>query len=127
MPWLPKRACSGCGQAVSGPCPTCERKRQQQVDSRRGSARERGYDERWQAESRAWRYDPEHRERLYCADPFGLHARPKLSECVDHVVPHRGDPVKFWNRENWQALCLRCNTIKANRFEGGFGNRARAV
>lgn len=24
---------------------------------------------------------------------------------VDHSIAHRGDPVLFWNRAHWQALC----------------------
>lgn len=32
---------------------------------------------------------------------------------VDHVVPHRGDPVKFWDeRGNWQSLCAACGSRK---------------
>lgn len=26
---------------------------------------------------------------------------------VDHIVPHRGDKVAFWDHDNWQALCKR--------------------
>jgi len=32
-----------------------------------------------------------------------------LANVVDHVVPHRGDPVLFWDRSNWQALCKLCH------------------
>ena len=97
----PKRACATCNRAFNGPsCPTCTRKRQQEVDARRGTAEERGYDERWRVKSRAWRFDPEHRERLYCADPFKLHRMPHVSECVDHIVPHKGDATLFWDRSN---------------------------
>ena len=66
--------------------------------------------------------DPKHRERLYCADPFKLHRVPHVSECVDHIVPHKGDQQLFWDQSNWQALCRRCNSIKCARLEGGFGN-----
>ena len=24
---------------------------------------------------------------------------------VDHVVPHKDDPVLFWDEANWQPLC----------------------
>ncbi|MDN2700176.1 HNH endonuclease [Janthinobacterium sp. SUN073] len=24
---------------------------------------------------------------------------------VDHIEPHRGDRVLFWNKTNWQSLC----------------------
>lgn len=25
---------------------------------------------------------------------------------VDHIVPHRGDSKLFWDRSNWQPLCI---------------------
>jgi 5-methylcytosine-specific restriction protein A len=28
-----------------------------------------------------------------------------LASVVDHRIPHRGDPVLFWDRTNWQSLC----------------------
>ncbi|MCW2086713.1 UNVERIFIED_ORG: capsule polysaccharide modification protein KpsS [Bradyrhizobium japonicum] len=27
------------------------------------------------------------------------------TEVADHVEPHRGDMVKFWNRAMWQGAC----------------------
>ena len=38
-------------------------------------------------------------------------AAGKLVEAsvVDHIEPHRGDLKKFWDRENWQALCAPCH------------------
>jgi 5-methylcytosine-specific restriction protein A len=50
---------------------------------------------------------------------------PVLSECyrlgryslavqVDHVIPHKGDPVLFWDElENWQSLCASCGARKS--------------
>jgi 5-methylcytosine-specific restriction enzyme A len=38
----------------------------------------------------------------------------KLAEEVDHIVPHKGDPVLFWDTRNWQGLCKHDHqTIKA--------------
>jgi len=31
------------------------------------------------------------------------------STIVDHVTPHKGDPVLFWDTDNWQALCETCH------------------
>ena len=31
---------------------------------------------------------------------------------VDHVLKHDGDPVRFWDRANLQALCAPCHTRK---------------
>jgi 5-methylcytosine-specific restriction endonuclease McrA len=35
-----------------------------------------------------------------------------LAQVVDHITPHRGDPAKFWDAANWQALCKRCHDRK---------------
>jgi 5-methylcytosine-specific restriction protein A len=40
---------------------------------------------------------------------------------VDHIVPHKGEKVAFWNRANWQPLCKRCHDIKTATEDGGFG------
>lgn len=36
---------------------------------------------------------------------------------VDHKVPHRGDPVLFWDRTNWQALSKPCHDSWKQRLE----------
>jgi len=48
-----------------------------------------------------------------------LHEMPVCTECqhnasrdVDHIIPHRGDPVLFWDVGNLQALCTRCHSRK---------------
>lgn len=28
---------------------------------------------------------------------------------VDHVIPHEGDEVLFWDESNWQSLCKTCH------------------
>lgn len=28
---------------------------------------------------------------------------------VDHITPHRGDPILFWDSKNWQPLCKDCH------------------
>lgn len=37
---------------------------------------------------------------------------------VDHVIPHRGDEVKFWFGE-LQSLCPRCHSSAKQREESG--------
>jgi 5-methylcytosine-specific restriction protein A len=37
---------------------------------------------------------------------------------VDHVIPHRGDPVKFWEGP-LQALCASCHSTKTRRESRG--------
>lgn len=59
---------------------------------------------RWKRERTAFR-----REHPLCAE-CKRNGRLKPSEVVDHLIPH--PIVDFWNRDNWQALCRRCNLAK---------------
>ena len=34
------------------------------------------------------------------------------AEHIDHVIPHEGDPVLFWDPENLQGLCASCHSQK---------------
>ena len=62
------------------------------------------------------------REHPLCADPFGDHeGRATLAECVDHIIAHKGDMQLFWDENNWQPLCLHCNSKKAAMSEGRWG------
>jgi 5-methylcytosine-specific restriction protein A len=49
-----------------------------------------------------------------------------VATVVDHILPHRGDRVLFWDRSNWQALSKKCHDRKTAEHDGGFGN-ARTV
>lgn len=31
---------------------------------------------------------------------------------VDHIEPHRGDMILFWDVDNWQTLCEKCHNTK---------------
>ena len=77
----------------------------------RPSAGERGYDSRWRKRSKLF-----------------LKAHPLCEECleqnkltpatvVDHIVPHRGDPVLMWDESNWRVLCKRCHDRKTGRHD----------
>lgn len=37
---------------------------------------------------------------------------------VDHIRPHRGDPVLFWDAANWQGLCAECHGEKSQTERG---------
>ena len=50
----------------------------------------------------------------------------RVANCVDHDRAHKGDMRLFWDRSNWVARNIACNSRKAARFEGGFGNPRRA-
>lgn len=118
MPWAPKRPCShpGCGKLTHGP--RCEEHRQQQrkqLDKARGSAASRGYDHRWQRERRL--YLTQHPLCVLCS----AEGRVTAATVVDHVVPHKGDRVLFWDHNNWQALCKPCHDTKTAREDGRWG------
>ena len=76
----------------------------------RPSAADRGYDHRWQKARITFL-----REHPLCVE-CELKGELTAAVVVDHVVPHRGDEMLFWDVENnWQALCLGCH----NRKTGG--------
>ncbi|MDP9666317.1 UNVERIFIED_ORG: 5-methylcytosine-specific restriction endonuclease McrA [Pseudomonas cremoricolorata] len=64
---------------------------------------QRGYDYRWQKARE--RYLEEHPLCVYCEK----NGRTTAARIVDHVVPHRGDMVLFWDQANWQSLCKPCH------------------
>lgn len=63
---------------------------------------ERGYGGRWQrARGQYLRLHP---LCVMCANERP--PRITAATVVDHIVPHKGDMVLFWDREsNWQSLC----------------------
>jgi 5-methylcytosine-specific restriction enzyme A len=68
---------------------------------------------------RSWRQA----SRLYLAThPFCVvclaAGRRVLSTVTDHVIPHRGDRYRFWDRGNWQPLCAVCHARKTAREVG---------
>lgn len=72
-------------------------------DQRRGSSAQRGYDYRWQKASKTFlARNPLCR---YCLRDDRIAA----ATVVDHIVPHRGDRVLFWDESNWQGLCSTCH------------------
>lgn len=103
MPIRAPRIC-GCGHHVpSGTQCECQRRREAERKARhdrnRPSARERGYDTKWQKVRSVF-----------------LKANPRCGRCgapstvVDHIMPHRGNMRLFWSRANWQALCGTCHS-----------------
>lgn len=68
-------------------------------EARRGSARDRGYTPQWDRASRAY----------LSANPLCLGClavgRTVPAVLTDHIIPHKGDLVAFWDQGNWQASC----------------------
>lgn len=95
------------------PRPPGKRAGRQEVDARRLTSRQRGYDWRWEKARRVF----------LKLNPLCLHCRENgfvvSATVVDHVEPHRGDPGLFWDIENWQALCNRCHVGWKQRQEKG--------
>jgi 5-methylcytosine-specific restriction endonuclease McrA len=73
--------------------------RLRELDHRRGSSRQRGYTTAWQ-KARAV-YLVEHPLCVFCAREGRLTA----ATVVDHIQAHQGDYERFWDPDNWQALC----------------------
>lgn len=111
MPVRAPRICA-CGLKVAFEerCP-CERRRAAEADKRRPSARERGYDTRWDVERVA--FLKTHPRCIRCDAPATV---------VDHITPHKGSQRLFWDRNNWQALCRPCH----DRWKKSIERRAQA-
>ena len=119
MPSKLKHPCSkpGCPRlTINRFCTEHEKQDRKEADTRRLPAHERGYDHKWHQASK--RYLKENPLCEECAKE-GIDAPAR---CVDHITPHKGDMVKFWNQDNWQGLCFRHHSIKTAKEDGGFGN-----
>lgn len=72
---------------------------------------ERGYTYRWQ----------QAREAFLRAHPLCRMCEESghvvASTTVDHIEPHRGNEVLFWDTSNWQALCTTCHSSHKQREE----------
>lgn len=72
----------------------------------RESANQRGYDRRWQ-KARV-RYLRSHPLCVKCQQADRL----VVATVVDHIEPHQGDKILFWDERNWQSLCKQCHDRK---------------
>jgi 5-methylcytosine-specific restriction protein A len=128
MPSKPLKPCTrpGCPALVkSGRCDECKRK---------GGGEQRRAP--WSVQAHRWYASPrwrEARERFFATHPLCIQCegegRVVPATVVDHVRPHRGSAVLFWDKGNWQALCESCHNAKSAREQhhGGGGARARKV
>ncbi len=112
MPFAPPRICS-CGRLVPAgqrcPCQrTADRARKIRHDRQRPTARQRGYSREWQKARAAFLLEHPHCIRCF-----------RAATVVDHIKPHRGDDVLFWDRTNWQPLCAGCHNRHKQREERG--------
>jgi 5-methylcytosine-specific restriction protein A len=103
MPMMPKTH-----HALGVPTPVDRSRADYQ---RRGTRQEQGYTNEWLARARDFRQ--RHPLCAMCA------RRGKVTpcQCVDHIIPHRGDQVLFWDEDNWQSLCNPCHNGPKRREE----------
>ena len=87
----------------------------QQYEKTRGSSSQRGYGARWQKMREP--YLRSHPLCKTCEDAGKL----VVAVVIDHKIPHKGDMVLFWDRDNWQPLCKTCHDAKTAREDGGWG------
>jgi len=110
----PPHICT-CGRTVPhGQRCTCQikaiRERNKRHDANRPSARQRGYTRDWE------------RARADFLKHYSVCANANCraqATVVDHIIPHRGDQDLFWDRSNWQPLCLHCHNSVKQRQERG--------
>jgi 5-methylcytosine-specific restriction enzyme A len=118
MPFAPKKPCKtpGCpGLVDAGLCAVCRAKGLGRED--RPTTAQRGYGYRWQKFAKAYL-----RSNPLAVDIFNcFNGRIYPAEVVDHIVPHRGDPVLFWSITNLQGLRKVDHDRKTATEDGGFG------
>lgn len=124
MPYRPARPCRqpGCPGLTNDRSGYCEQHKPQvlrQQDHERPNANQRGYTYRWNKYTK--HYLIRHPLCVLCLQKDII----KEAECVDHICPHKGDQTLFWDPDNHQALCLSCNSVKAAKEEGAFGNKQK--
>lgn len=117
MPAKPKRPCSspGCPELTTERFCELHKQKAYDYDRYRGTSTERGYDSRWRKA----------RKIFLSRNPLCVECKGegKLIEAtvVDHITPHKGDKIKFWDQRNWQPLCKRHHDRKTATEDGGFG------
>jgi len=85
------------------------------MEPKRKTAAKRGYGYAWQkARLNFLKMNP------LCVECYKSGVLEPATD-VDHIKPHKGDMVLFWDRSNWQGLCKSCHSRKTAKEDGGFG------
>jgi 5-methylcytosine-specific restriction enzyme A len=98
MPIRAPKLCD-CGKLVAfGARCACkagaDRERKARFDAKRPNSSARGYSGKWERARAA--YLKQHPYCVRCGE---------RADHLDHIEPHKGDAVKFWDKTNWQGLC----------------------
>lgn len=114
MPDRAARICQ-CGKVVpAGKRCACQiaadRVRGARADAKRPNSSQRGYNGAWEAKRKAFLA---RRENRVCKWPGCKSA----ASHVDHIIPHRGDPVLRDDPGNWQGLCAHHHNSAKQRLE----------
>jgi 5-methylcytosine-specific restriction enzyme A len=98
MPFAVPKICQ-CGNRVAAGtrCP-CQAHRKAAYDKQRPNSRARGYTRDWDKARASFLLDNPTCRR--CCKPANV---------VDHIQAHKGNPVLFWSKANWQPLCAPCH------------------
>lgn len=108
---------AGCGkliQQLDSHCPKHKQLVSKQKDAGRKTAHQRGYTSKWRTARLG--FLAKHPLCQHCTDNNEV----EEATVVDHITPHRGDSVLFWDRQNWQPLCKLCHDRKTATEDGGF-------
>ncbi len=106
--------------------------RRKEPDQRRATARERGYDTKWDKARRTFLLSHPH-----CVMCMRMGQRVEAT-IVDHEIPHRLGAARtphemaaarklFWDQTNWQPLCVTHHSSAKQREEKGGGVRGNAI
>ena len=108
MPFAAQRPCNG--------SPTCHR-----PATYRGRCQEHARTQekaRYNADTRKWYCTTDWailRQAVLADDPICVMCKIAPSTDVDHKVPHRGNYILFWDRDNLQGLCKSCHSAKTQK------------
>lgn len=75
-----------------------DRERKAAFDLKRPTARQRGYDSKWDEARKA--FLAKHPRCARCGQPATI---------VHHSIPHRGNKAIFWDRSKWVSACQPCH------------------
>lgn len=127
MPTIAAKPCRNCGILVRDGTTYCQAHKRvvrQQGEEKRESSTRRGYGYKWQqAREQFLREHP----LCECPDCQTGKVRVTPATVVDHIVPHKGDMKRFWDRKNWQAMAKRCHDKKTARDDGGWGRGLKSL